>query len=157
MLGVADASPEIGAAYPQELKKQPTEVQAELVWNGLEGAEDERVIRERRARRYLEALSDLDGIVLPEVPQNAVGSWTEFPIVVRDRDSLYRRLLDRGQDVRYSYDRNCADLRIFQRFYRDCPNARQLMFDTLMLPLYPRYPDSQIERNIAVIREHFGK
>ena len=153
----ADASPEIGAAYPEELKKQPTEVQAELVWHGLESAEDQRVIRERRASRYFEALSDLDGIVLSEAPQNAVGSWTEFPIVVRDRDALYRRLLDRGQDVRYYYYRNCADLGIYRDYYRDCPNARKLMLETLMLPLYPRYPDSQIERNIAVIREHFGK
>ena len=46
---------------------------------------------------------------------------------------------------------------IYQRDYRDCPNARKLMFETLMLPLYPRYPDAQIERNIEIIREHFGK
>ena len=31
----ADARPEIAPAYPDALKKQPTEVQAELVWKGL--------------------------------------------------------------------------------------------------------------------------
>ena len=153
----ADARPEIAPAYPDALKRQPTEVQAELVWKGLERAEAERAIREQRAGRYLEGLSEIDEIGLPEMPANAVGSWTEFPIVTHDRDALYRRLLDRGQDVRYYYYRNCADLRIYQRDYRDCPNARKLMFETLMLPLYPRYPDEQIERNIEVIREHFGK
>jgi hypothetical protein len=30
------------------------------------------------------------------------------------------------------------------------------MLNTLMLPLYPRYPDSEITRNIEAIRRHFG-
>lgn len=153
----ADANPRIEAAYPDPLKKQPTAVQAELVWNGLARLEPERVIRERRALRYREALCDIDGIVLPETPANAIGAWTEFPIVVRDRDALYQSLLDRGQDVRYYYYRNCADLHIYQRYHRDCPNARRLMHETLMLPLYPRYPESQMDKNIETIREHFEK
>ena len=95
-------------------------------------------------------------IVLPEIRDDIVGSWTEFPIVVRDRDSLYTHLLGERRDVRFFYYRNCADLKIFERFARPCPNARDLMLNTLMLPLYTRYPDSEITRNIEAIRRHFG-
>ena len=94
--------------------------------------------------------------MLPDIPDDAVGSWTEFPIVVRDRDSLYAHLLSERRDVRYYYYRNCAELKIFERFALPCPNARDLMLNTLMLPLYPRYSDSEIALNIATIRRHFG-
>ena len=152
----ADANPSIADALPRELQRQPTETQMRLVWRGLQGCEEARAIREERARRYHRELSDLDAVVLPDIPDDAVGSWTEFPIVVRDRNSLYARLLGDHRDVRFYYYRNCADLKFFERFARPCPNARDLMLNTLMLPLYPRYPDSEITRNIEAIRRHFG-
>ncbi len=152
----ADASPSIRDALPAELRRQPTETQMRLVWRGLQECEEARVIREERAKRYHRELSDLDEIVLPDIPDDAVGSWTEFPIVVRDRRSLYAHLLSERRDVRFYYYRNCAALKIFERFARPCPNAHELMLNTLMLPLYPRYPDSEITRNIEAIRRHFG-
>ncbi len=152
----ADANPTIGDAFPDALQRQPTDTQMRLVWLGLKGCEEARTLREERAKRYHRELSDLDAIVLPEIRDDIVGSWTEFPIVVRDRDSLYTHLLGERRDVRFFYYRNCADLKIFERFARPCPNARDLMLNTLMLPLYTRYPDSEITRNIEAIRRHFG-
>jgi perosamine synthetase len=151
----ADANPSIRQALPTELERQPTGAQMELVRRGLAGCEEARQIREERARRYHRELSDLDGIVLPEIPDDAVGSWTEFPIVVRDRRELYASLHRARRDVRFYYYRNCAALKIFEPFAQPCPNAQQLMLDTLMLPLYPRYPDAEIDRNIEAIRRHY--
>ncbi len=152
----ADADPSIRDEIPEELLRQPTETQMELVWRGLQGVEEGRVIREERARRYHRELADVDGVVLPDIPDGTVGSWTEFPIVVRDRDALYEHFLRERRDVRYYYYRNCAELPIFEHCARPCPNAHDLMLNTLMLPLYPRYPDSEIGRNIEAIRRHFG-
>lgn len=152
----ADANPTLGNGYPESLQKQPSEMQFELVWRGLAQVEDRRIIREQRAQRYLDAFSGINDIVLPEMSGNAVGSWTEFPIVVSDRDALYRHLMKDGLDVRYYYYRNCADLPIYKPYFRDCPNARNLMKNTLMLPLYPRYPDNEMEKMIASVQSYFS-
>ena len=114
------------------------------------------MLETKRLRIRLFREDDLDEIVLPDMPDDAVGSWTEFPIVVRNRRSLYAHLLSERRDVRFYYYRNCAALKIFERFARPCANAHDLMLNTLMLPLYPRYPDSEITRNIEAIRRHFG-
>lgn len=154
----ADARPSIRSSYPDELQRTPTKVQSRLVLDQLEGETRAHRTREERARRLIEAFGDIDDIVLPDFPDNAVGSWTEFPIVVGDRNALYGHLLDRGRDIRYYYYRNCAELSIFERYGGgDCPNARALMHSTLMLPLYPRYPEGDFQANIDAIRAFYKK
>lgn len=43
----------------------------------------------------------------------------------------------------------------FAAFYRDCPNAREASRSLVLLPTYPRYPVSEIRRNIEAIRAFF--
>ena len=52
---------------------------------------------------------------------------------------------------------NCADLRCFEDFHRDCPNARKAAQSVVLLPTYPRYSSRDVELNIASIRRYFGR
>jgi dTDP-4-amino-4,6-dideoxygalactose transaminase len=152
----ADTILKIDSSYPEFLQKLPSETQSQVVLPWILKSEDERKLRENRARRYIEALGDIEELVIPEMPAKGVcGSWTEFPIVYKNRESLYAHFLLEGRDVRYYYYRNCANLEIFNLYKKDCPNANNLMLNTLMLPLYPRYGDQEIERNIASIKRFF--
>ena len=48
-----------------------------------------------------------------------------------------------------------AALPSFSVFYRDCPITRKTANEVILLPTYPRYPDTEIQKNIDVIRAYF--
>ena len=65
-------------------------------------------------------------------------------------------MMQERRDVAAQHLHNCADLPCFEEFHRDCPNARQVARSVVLLPTYPRYSIRDVERNVAVIRRHFG-
>ena len=60
------------------------------------------------------------------------------------------------RDVAAQHLKNCADLPAFSAFYRDCPVARKTANEVIVLPTYPRYPISEVQKNIEAIRAYFG-
>ena len=63
--------------------------------------------------------------------------------------------MNNGCDVGAQHIKNCADLECFKKFFRECPNARAVSNETILLPTYPRYSLDDIERNVRVIRSFF--
>jgi len=59
------------------------------------------------------------------------------------------------RDIAAQHLKNCADLPDFSEFYRDCPVARKTANEVILLPTYPRYPVSDVKRNIKAIRSYF--
>ena len=78
-----------------------------------------------------------------------------FPIQYKNRLALLKWLMLNKRDIAAQHLKNCADLEAFSAFYRDCPIARKTADETVLLPTYPRYPDSEIRKNIQVIRSYF--
>ena len=66
-------------------------------------------------------------------------------------------MMKNKRDVTAQHLKNCADLPAFSAFRRDCPVARKTANEVILLPTYTRYPDSEVRKNIAVIRAFFGK
>jgi dTDP-4-amino-4,6-dideoxygalactose transaminase len=66
-------------------------------------------------------------------------------------------MMRQGRDVRTRQYSNAADLSCFAEFARECPNARTAAERGFLLPTYPRYPELEVEKNIRVMREFFGK
>ena len=61
------------------------------------------------------------------------------------------------RDIAAQHLKNCADLTAFSAFYRDCPVARKTANEVILLPTYPRYPDTEIQKNINVIQAYFKR
>ncbi|MCZ6736268.1 MAG: hypothetical protein O7C65_10825, partial [Planctomycetota bacterium] len=79
-----------------------------------------------------------------------------FPIQCSNRQRLLAWLMHQKRDVAAQHLRNCADLPGFSPFYRDCPQARKTADQVVLLPTYPRYPMSEVEKNIDAIRSYFA-
>lgn len=151
----ADVKPSLCNAYPEYLKKIPNNIQFDLAMLKLKSLESERLIRERRAMKYIDGFKKNTHIIVPKIQDNLIGSWTEFPIISNKKRDLFQFLLKNKIDVRFYYYRNCANLDIYKDYFISCPNAEELMLNTLMLPLYPRYPEHRIDKIIRLINLFF--
>lgn len=132
-------------------------VQSRLVCVGLERLDEENEGRRANASRYRTGLDGLEGLDLPPDRLDSSPVFPYFPVLSRTRAELLQWMLRKGRDVATHNLRNCADLPIFSPHCRDCPNARRASRSLILLPTYPRYPMSEIDRNIEVIRAFFSK
>lgn len=57
----------------------------------------------------------------------------------------------RYRDVGALHLKNTADLPEFREFARDCPNAREVAENLILLPTYPRYGTSQVKQTAKAI------
>jgi dTDP-4-amino-4,6-dideoxygalactose transaminase len=118
----------------------------------------ENEIRRSNARLYREGLTGLeDELVLPAERMGASSVFPHFPMQCAEKIALLRWSFEHGRDIGTHGLRNCADLPAFRAWRRECPNARKASESLILLPTYPRYPVSEVKRNIEVIRSFFGR
>jgi dTDP-4-amino-4,6-dideoxygalactose transaminase len=151
-----DMHPEIKRELPESYLRRLTPMQARIILGQLDGVDDAIRARVGYAQLYHEGLRDVPGVLLPPLRSDFSHTYSYFPIQVEDRKALLRYLMQERCDVAGQHLHNCADLPCFQEFHRDCPNARATAGSVVLLPTYPRYSRRDVQRNIRVIRAHFG-
>ena len=137
---------------PAHYLRQMTPTQAIIALKRLDRADDDTRVRIKHAALYNEALSTIEGIITPRWQDNTSNIYTYYPVQFSDRDALLRFAMFQQRDFAAQHLRNCADLAEFREFYRDCPNARAAAREIILLPTYPTYPLSEIQRNIETIQ-----
>ena len=60
-----------------------------------------------------------------------------------------------GCDVSKYFYRDCSSLNIFSDFSSNCENAKKACDEVILLPIYPNYRRTSMEKNIKVIRDFF--
>lgn len=141
---------------PETYLGQMTPAQHRLCSGQLDHVDRDNRVRVAKAARYREGLQGITGMVLPPIDA-ADAIYTHFPIQhgddAGDRNRLLRHLSRRGRDIGPQHLKNCADLPAFSDFHRECPNARRAADSVVLLPTYPDYPDADVDRNLAVLRD----
>lgn len=140
---------------PEYYLRRYTPFQARLILAQLGNVDRENEIRIKKAALYRTGLQDLSELVLPVCGENNACIYTVFPIQYRDRRKMLEWLMKNNRDAAGQHLKNCADLESFAPYYRDCPVARKVADEVICLPVYPRYPDSEIGKNIEAIRKFF--
>jgi perosamine synthetase len=140
---------------PKDHLRGMRESQALIGIRQLERLDQDALCRVKHAAVYHDGLGGLDGVITPRRCSDLSNVYTYFPIQITDRDSLLQYSQHSGRDFAAQHLRNCADLPMFSEFRRDCPNARAAARELVLLPTYPRYPASEVKKNIEVIREFF--
>jgi perosamine synthetase len=112
-------------------------------------------VRIAKAALYSRALAPIENLILPQWHGRDSNIYTHYPVQCREREAVLRYGMQRGRDFAAQYLRNCADLPEFREFHRDCPNARAAARELILLPTYPRYPESEIQQNIELIQQFF--
>jgi len=138
---------------PEDHLRRMRNSQASIGIRKLDGVDHDANCRIEHAKQYHDGLDGLDGSVTPKRRDGLSHVYSYFPIQVTDRESLLRYSLQRRRDFAAQHLRNCADLPMFSEFRRDCPNARAAARELVLLPTYPRYPASEVKKNIEVICE----
>jgi dTDP-4-amino-4,6-dideoxygalactose transaminase len=139
---------------PEDYLLQMREWQATIALRQIVQVDQDAKVRLGHAAHYHDGLARLPEIIKPEFADDLSNIYTYFPIQIQDRQRLLQYAQLRGRDFAPQYLRNCADLADFREFYRDCPNARAAASELVLLPTYPRYPATEVERNVEVLREY---
>lgn len=134
-----------------------TPFQARLILSQLNRIDPENQIRIQKATLYYKKLRNIPDLILPPEANNSSCIYTYFPIQYKNRKKLLNWLMKHKRDTGAQHLKNCADLPDFSAFYRDCPIARKTAKEVILLPTYPRYPDSEVKKNIEVVRSYFKK
>jgi dTDP-4-amino-4,6-dideoxygalactose transaminase len=120
--------------------------------------------RRELARRYDEALSDLEGVLLPYVPEGYRHTYQSYVLLISDdarlsRDVLAQQLLARGISVRQGT--HAVHLQGYYRYKYDLlpadfPNSLYADRHSLALPLFPTMTDDEQDFVIEQVRALAG-
>jgi len=133
-----------------------TPFQARLAFSQLDRIDQENNLRVERANLYRSELQNITNLILPPgSDSNSFNIYPAFPIQYQDRKKMLKWLMLQKRDITAQHLKNCADLPAFSEFYHDCPVARKTASEVILLPTYPRYPVSEVRRNIKAIRSYF--
>ncbi|MCB9881955.1 MAG: DegT/DnrJ/EryC1/StrS family aminotransferase [Planctomycetes bacterium] len=109
------------------------------------------------AARYLDALADLDGLMLPVVDRDTEPAWHLFVIRTEERDALREALAASGVRTGLHYPIAVPDHPAFQARFANtpCPIAREWARTVVSLPLSHEHEDQEIEHVIRTVRTFF--
>jgi len=143
--------------FPAAYRRTMLPFQARLILKQLPGVDAASTLRRSNARHYHDAFANIHEIVMPPYPRDRSHVYLHFPILVPDRHALVRHLMRQNRDCAVQHLKNCADLPCFTEFRRDCPIARRTAQETVLLPTYPAYGMTEVERTARAVREFFGR
>lgn len=134
---------------PEHYTRKITRYQCKLILQQFKKVKISNQVRIENARLYQMELKSLHGILVPAREIRNEDPYLEYPVLVQDREHLFKHLIRNGIDCRKYYYRNCANIDIFKDYHVDCPNAQSLEEHIIMLPVYPTYS----KKNICIIGE----
>ncbi len=150
-----DSNPVAVNALPDSYAHRMSGVQANIVrsqFNRFEAQTRERIAK---AQLYHQGLMDLPGIALPPQRTDRTHIYTYYSILCEQRERLAQWMTQSYCDVQISHHRNCASMPCFNAYRQDCPNAEYAARSVIYLPTYPGYRETEVAKNIDVIRRFF--
>lgn len=143
--------------FPDHYKIQFSPFQARLGLSQLDKVDLHSAARIEKGLLYHHSLNELKELTLAPARNDRSHIYTYFPIQYKKRDELIRFMMKNYRDIAAQNYANEADSNRFREFYRDCPNARRVSQELFFLPTYPRYPLSDVDKDIQTIYKYFGK
>lgn len=149
--------PQLRSGFPELYACRMRPVQAELLLRRLARVGADLRARVAFARRYHAGLRDVPELSLPPLREDGSHGYSYFPIQFGERAALLRHLMQRRCDLAAQHLKNCAELPCYAEWRGECPNAAATARSVILLPTYPRYSLRDVDRNIAAIRDFFGR
>jgi perosamine synthetase len=113
--------------------------------------------RREIAKRYNEAFSNLDSIIIPGQQDGCNNSWHLYVIQVvnKDRKAIVESLIAKNIGVNVHYIPVYTQPYYQQNGYQDivCPNAEQVYSNFISIPMYPKLSESEQDYVIEQIKE----
>ena len=152
-----DGQPVLRSKLPEPYRHRLTGLQARLALRQLADLERHTRSRIDRAASYHRGLAGLPQVGRPPLRTDGTHIYLQYPIRVSERRRLLQYLLSQNRDIEIRNFGNAADFDCFADYARDCHEARAVAAQVVVLPTYPGYPQSEVEKNIAAIHNFFRR
>jgi dTDP-4-amino-4,6-dideoxygalactose transaminase len=139
---------------PDSYTERFPNVQAAIGLAGLEMLDRWTEDTRRHARAMDRALSDLPGIVVPQVPAGRTHVYYQYCVYGPERDELVVRCVRRGIDIETLHVDVCSDMDLFAGTRAEppqTPGARRCA-GAMQIPVYATLTDAQAQRVATVVR-----
>ena len=135
-----------------------SEVHAALGLLQLKTIDQTLFARKKIDTHYRELLKDLEGILCIRRSITDVDNYSYFPIVISQpypltRDQLFEKLKEHSIFARKYFYPIMTDLKVYQQYQYDTPNAQQLSKQVLCLPMYPTLSLEDCKLIVDIIKE----
>ena len=108
--------------------------------------------REQNAKKFLNELKNVDGILLPSYPSEFHHVWHQFTIRTSKRESLSNYLKAQGIETRTYYPRLIQDYPHLEQSKSSCPIAEKVVSEVISLPVHPGLSLKDIEHIISSVK-----
>ncbi|MBN1231851.1 MAG: aminotransferase class I/II-fold pyridoxal phosphate-dependent enzyme [Candidatus Coatesbacteria bacterium] len=112
--------------------------------------------RREIAYRYIEELRNVEEIILPIEHEEVRSAWHLFPVRIKNRDRIYRQLLDNNIKCQVHYI-PVYKFSLYKHLYKDLPNVEKIFASELSLPIFPALSKTQQNRVIEILKSNFLK
>src|SRR3989441_6128518 len=140
---------------PDQYTERFPNVQAVLGLAALEMLDGWTERTRRHARVMDQALGDLPGITVPQVPPKRTHVYYQYCVYGPQRDELVVRCVRRGLDIETLHVDVCSDMDIFANetvIPPGAPGARRAA-GAMQIPVYSTLTDEQAQRVARVVRD----
>lgn len=134
------------------------EFQAAMGLCNLRNIEQEIEKRKRVYERYIERLSEVEGIRLPAIPEDVESNYAYFPVLFDSlkisRDEIYHELMQQNIYTRKYFYPLTSKLECYQSKFTPnyTPVAQQISENILTLPLYSDLQLDTVDRICRIIQ-----
>jgi len=101
-------------------------------------------------------LKNIDKIKLPFELPNVKHIYLNYPIKLKNKDLIAKKLLKHGIDTKRKYIYACSNLKIFKEFKTKCPVSERLSRETLFLPVHEKLERKDIYFMSEALRSVLG-
>ena len=139
---------------PAEYTERFSNVQAALGLAALDKLDEWTARTRRHANVMDQALADLPGVVVPQVPSPRTHVYYQYCVYAPQRDELVVRCVRRGIDIQTLHVDVCSDLELFAAERVEPPGAPGARRATgaMQIPVYSTLTDEQAARVARVVR-----
>jgi len=123
---------------PKKHKTKFTNLQASIAIKQLEKLDSMNEKRIENAKEISKFLKEIKSITVPKTLTESKHVYHKYVITVdsRKRDSIVKKLFDRGINTTEGFIKNCSELEIFKPFKSKNPVSKKVSEITIYLPLH---------------------
>ena len=150
-----DVNPTLKTKVPSSYLVKMSSIQSEIIYDQLNDNITNNIVKRiNNAKLYHDNLKHNKSIILPPIKTDLSHSYWYYPIQVTNRKKFVEFALKKNRDITMSYHKNCAEMKCFSKWYRDCPNANKTANSVIYLPSYPRYSSKEVKKNILAFKDY---
>jgi len=132
-------------------------IQAAILLEKFKIFPDEIELREKVARRYSQAFSKTNRIVVPRVIDGAQSTWAQYTIQVQNRDKFQADLKAKGIPTAVYYPIPLNEQRAYKQYPSvPTPVSAKLSNAVVSLPMHPYLEASVQDQIVAAVLESVG-